>query len=45
MKYQLIATMAAGFESVVNQELKALGFTTQSDNGRITFEGDEHDQS
>ena len=43
MKYQLIATMAAGFESVVNQELKALGFTTQSDNGRITFEGDEHD--
>lgn len=43
MKYQLIATVAAGFESVVNTELKDLGYRTTVENGRVNFEGDEHD--
>ncbi|MDO4669959.1 MAG: class I SAM-dependent RNA methyltransferase [Aerococcus sp.] len=37
--FELIATCAAGIESLVNQELKALGYHTQSENGRIRFEG------
>lgn len=43
-RYNLIATSAFGIESVVAQELKDLGFTNlKTDNGKVTFEGDEHD--
>ncbi|MDO4912246.1 MAG: class I SAM-dependent RNA methyltransferase [Lactobacillus sp.] len=42
-KYTLYATMGAGFESVVNQELKALGYETRSENGRVFFTGTEAD--
>lgn len=38
--FELVATCAAGVESLVNQELKALGYRTQSENGRIRFHGD-----
>lgn len=37
--YQLIATAAAGIESLVNQELKDMGYKTQTENGRVRFEG------
>ena len=37
--YKLIATCAAGIESLVTQELKSLGYATQTDNGRVFFEG------
>lgn len=38
-KYQLMATCAAGIESLVNQELKDFGFKTQTENGRVRFQG------
>lgn len=41
--YQLIATCAAGLESLVNQELKDLGYHTQTENGRVLFEGTMED--
>lgn len=37
--YQLIATAAAGIESLVNRELKDMGYKTQTENGRVRFEG------
>ncbi|MGG0655627.1 THUMP domain-containing class I SAM-dependent RNA methyltransferase [Rummeliibacillus pycnus] len=42
-KYQLVATAAMGLESIVADELKALGYTTITDNGKVYFEGDEKD--
>lgn len=41
--YQLFATMGAGFESVVAKELNQLGYQTQTENGRVFFEGDQTD--
>ena len=41
MRYQLVATMAAGLESVTTKELKALGIQTRTENGKIYFEGDD----
>lgn len=42
-KYQLVATSAMGLESIVADELKALGYTTRTENGKVYFEGDEKD--
>ncbi|MGX9133871.1 THUMP domain-containing class I SAM-dependent RNA methyltransferase [Rummeliibacillus sp. JY-2-4R] len=42
-KFQLVATAAMGLESIVADELKALGYTTQTDNGKVYFVGDERD--
>lgn len=39
-KFKLMATTAMGLESIVNDEVKALGFKTTSDNGKVYFEGD-----
>ncbi|MDN4608699.1 THUMP domain-containing class I SAM-dependent RNA methyltransferase [Sporosarcina highlanderae] len=39
--YKLVATSAMGLESIVADEVKALGFQTQTENGKIYFEGDE----
>ncbi|MDR7624326.1 THUMP domain-containing class I SAM-dependent RNA methyltransferase [Lacticaseibacillus paracasei] len=41
MRYQLVATMAAGLESVTTKELKALGIQTRTKNGKVYFEGDD----
>lgn len=41
MRYQLVATMAAGLESVTTKELKALGIQTRTENGKVFFEGDD----
>ncbi|WP_203351366.1 THUMP domain-containing class I SAM-dependent RNA methyltransferase [Streptococcus uberis] len=38
--FKLVATVAAGLESVVGKELRALGFDCQVDNGKVYFEGD-----
>ncbi|MFC6314984.1 class I SAM-dependent RNA methyltransferase [Lapidilactobacillus achengensis] len=43
MTYQLMATMAAGFEAIVAKELQALGYQTQTDNGRVYFQGEAAD--
>lgn len=40
-QYQLIATCASGLEALVGQELRALGFETAVENGRVRFFGDE----
>ncbi|GFZ27016.1 THUMP domain-containing class I SAM-dependent RNA methyltransferase [Lactobacillus corticis] len=42
-KYQLYATMGAGFESVTAKELQHLGYETRTENGRVFFEGDQAD--
>lgn len=42
-KYQLYATMGAGFESVVNKELQSMGYKTKVENGRVFFEGTQED--
>lgn len=42
-KYQLYATMGAGFESVVAKELQNLGYKTKTENGRVFFEGTQKD--
>lgn len=42
-KYQLYATMGAGFESVVAKELQNLGYETKTENGRVFFEGTQED--
>lgn len=42
-EYQLVATAAAGIEGLVNRELKALGYETQADNGRVYFKGNARD--
>lgn len=39
--YQLVATAAMGLESIVADEVKALGYETRTENGKIYFEGDE----
>ena len=41
MRYQLVATMAAGLESVTTKELTALGIQTRTENGKVYFEGDD----
>ena len=41
MNYQLVATMAAGLESVTTKELKALGIQTRTENGKVYFEGND----
>ncbi|MCK1228576.1 THUMP domain-containing class I SAM-dependent RNA methyltransferase [Streptococcus uberis] len=38
--FKLVATVAAGLESVVGKEMRALGFDCQVDNGKVYFEGD-----
>lgn len=38
-KYQLIATAAAGIEALVGKELRALGYDTRVENGRVRFQG------
>lgn len=42
-EYSLIATAAAGIESLVNQELKYHGYQTQTENGRVRFTGTARD--
>ncbi|RMC24632.1 MULTISPECIES: class I SAM-dependent RNA methyltransferase [unclassified Lactobacillus] len=42
-KYQLYATMGAGFESVVAKELQSLGYDTRTENGRVFFKGSQRD--
>lgn len=42
-KYQLFASMGAGFESVVSKELQSLGFKTRTENGRVFFTGNQAD--
>ncbi|PSL41939.1 putative N6-adenine-specific DNA methylase [Planomicrobium soli] len=39
--FKLLATAAMGLESIVADEVKALGFETQTENGKVFFEGDE----
>lgn len=39
--YHLVATAAMGLESVVADEVKALGFQTTTENGKVHFSGDE----
>ncbi|MFJ7406545.1 MULTISPECIES: class I SAM-dependent RNA methyltransferase [unclassified Lysinibacillus] len=39
--YKLVATAAMGLESIVAQEVQALGYETTVENGKIYFEGDE----
>ncbi|WP_282920526.1 THUMP domain-containing class I SAM-dependent RNA methyltransferase [Ignavigranum ruoffiae] len=41
--YSLIATCAAGIESILTQELKDLGYSTQTENGRVRFQGTAKD--
>lgn len=38
-KFNLIATMASGLESLTKNELKDLGYEVQTENGRVRFEG------
>ena len=40
-EFKLVATSAMGLESLVADEVKALGFKTTSENGKIFFQGDE----
>jgi putative N6-adenine-specific DNA methylase len=39
--HRLVATSAMGLESIVADEVKKLGYETQTENGKIYFEGDE----
>ncbi|MGN4125635.1 THUMP domain-containing class I SAM-dependent RNA methyltransferase [Lysinibacillus sphaericus] len=39
--YKLVATSAMGLESIVAQEVQALGYETTVENGKVYFEGDE----
>lgn len=41
--YKLLATAAMGLESIVASEVKDMGFETQTENGKVFFEGDERD--
>ncbi|MFD1124520.1 class I SAM-dependent RNA methyltransferase [Lentilactobacillus raoultii] len=43
MEFHLIATCAAGIEALVGKELRALGYKTQVENGRVRFSGNEQD--
>ncbi|WP_342512178.1 class I SAM-dependent RNA methyltransferase [Sporosarcina sp. FSL K6-1522] len=40
-EFKLVATSAMGLESLVNDEVKGLGYKTTSENGKIYFQGDE----
>jgi len=40
-EFKLVATSAMGLESLVADEVKALGYKTTSENGKIYFQGDE----
>ncbi|OCS82339.1 THUMP domain-containing class I SAM-dependent RNA methyltransferase [Caryophanon tenue] len=40
-KFQLVATSAMGLEAIVADEVRALGYETRVDNGKVYFEGDE----
>ncbi|MDN7225776.1 class I SAM-dependent RNA methyltransferase [Planococcus liqunii] len=42
-KFKLLATAAMGLESIVADEVKELGYETQTENGKVFFEGDERD--
>lgn len=37
--FKLMATMGAGLEALVAKELKDMGYATQTENGRVFFEG------
>ncbi|TAA72267.1 THUMP domain-containing class I SAM-dependent RNA methyltransferase [Planococcus salinarum] len=41
--YKLLATAAMGLESIVASEVKEMGYETQTENGKVFFEGDERD--
>ncbi|PKH10031.1 MULTISPECIES: THUMP domain-containing class I SAM-dependent RNA methyltransferase [Planomicrobium] len=41
--YKLLATAAMGLESIVASEVKDMGYDTQTENGKVFFEGDERD--
>lgn len=41
--FKLLATAAMGLESIVADEVKELGYETQTDNGKVFFEGEERD--
>src|SRR5699024_11073545 len=43
MNFKLIATCAAGIESIVGNELKHLGYIVNVENGRVRFDGDVAD--
>lgn len=40
-KYKLVATSAMGLEAIVANEVKALGYETRTENGKVYYEGDE----
>ncbi|WP_313890946.1 class I SAM-dependent RNA methyltransferase [Psychrobacillus sp.] len=39
--FKLVATSAMGLEGIVADEVKALGYETTTENGKVYFEGDE----
>ncbi len=41
--FQLMATTGAGLEALVAKELKQMGYATQTENGRVLFEGTMED--
>lgn len=41
--FNLVATAAMGLEGIVADELKALGYSTTTENGKVYFEGNERD--
>lgn len=43
MKFNLVATCAAGIEALVGKELRDLGYEVQVENGRVRFTGTEAD--
>lgn len=40
-KFNLVATSAMGVEALVADEVKALGYETRTENGKVYFQGDE----
>ena len=40
-EYKLVATSAMGLESIVADEVKALGYETRTENGKVYFTGDK----
>ena len=41
--FKLMATMGAGLEALVARELKDMGYATQTENGRVFFQGTVED--
>lgn len=41
--FKLMATMGAGLEALVARELKDMGYATQTENGRVFFQGTDED--